>query len=152
MIVGFTITDYKGHEDDAVAFIRKKCILESPTIAENIVKAGTGINIFSNSISESDLASQPFKSVPIVLKEKKLILVSIVNFNLELTYNEKTLRLVPTEYIYIDPSEIMQFIDYIKQGLVRVIPEITEEGQVWILEDGEWNDSGVWIDSAFWRD
>jgi hypothetical protein len=24
--------------------------------------------------------------------------------------------------------------------------------RVWILEEGEWNDSGSWIDAALWKD
>ena len=28
----------------------------------------------------------------------------------------------------------------------------SEEGQVWILADGVWNDTGVWIDTAQWND
>lgn len=152
MIVGFTITDFNGHEADAVAFIQRVCILESPDIAENIVEAGVGVNIFSKVISREDLASQPFESEVIETVDGKFILVSIVNFNLELLYNSKILRLVPTEFVYILPDEVQQFEKYIHQGLVRLIPEINKGGQKWILEQGSWNDTGIWIDSDYWRD
>lgn len=152
MIVGFTITDFKGHEKEAEEYIRKVCILESPDIATNIVKAGAGVNIFSNALTTEDLLSQPFESKPIEIKDGKHLLVSIVNFNLELLYNGRPLRLLPTEFIYVDPSEVSQFEEYIKQGLIKVIPEVIEDGKSWILADGTWNDDGIWVDSDFWRD
>lgn len=153
MIVGFTITDFKGHEKEAVAYIQKVCILESPEIAQNIVDEGAGVNIFSKAIVLSELRSQPFSSTTIETQDGKYLLVSAVNFNLELLYNNNILRLVPTEYIYIEPEEVPQFEEYISQGLVKTIPEFTGvEGSDWILANGFWNDGGVWVDSDFWRD
>ena len=152
MIVGFTITDFKGHEQEAVEYIQKVCILESPDIAQNIVDAGVGVNIFSKSIVLSELQLQPFSATTIETQDGKYLLVSEVNFNLELLYNGGILRLVPTEYIYIEPNEVSQFEEYISQGLVRLIPEINLGGQKWILEEGSWDDSGIWVDSDFWRD
>lgn len=152
MIVGFTITDFKGHEADAIKYIQRVCILDSPDVAKNIVAAGPGVNIFSTVITVADLNAQPFSSVPIETEDGKYILVSIVNFNLELLYNSKILRLVPTEFVYIEPDEVVQFEEYISQGLVRTIPEVNKDGQVWILGEGDWNDAGIWVDSDFWRD
>lgn len=152
MIVGFTITDFKGHEQEAVEYIQKVCILESPDIAQNIVDAGVGVNIFSKSIVLSELQAQPFSATTIETQDGKYLLVSEVNFNLELLYNGSILRLVPTEYIYIEPDEVSQFEEYISQGLVKLIPEINLGGQKWILDEGSWNDSGIWVDSDFWRD
>lgn len=152
MIVGFTITDFKGHESDAVEFIKRVCILESPDIAQNIVNEGPGINIFSASITAGELAAQPFSSTPIETVDGKYLLVSIVNFNLELLYNGRILRLVPTEFIYIQSQEVAQFEKYIAQGLVRLIPEFPKDGSKWILAWGNWNDDGVWVDSDYWRD
>lgn len=151
MIVGFTITDYKGNESAAIDYINRMCILESPDIAKNIVDAGPGINIYSKAIVLSELQGQPFESTPIEVIDGKYLLISIVNFNLELLYNGRILRLVPTEYIYIKPEEVVQFEDYIRQGLVRLMPEISK-GDHWILEQGSWNDTGIWVDSDFWRD
>ena len=152
MIVGFTITDFKGHEQEAVEYIQKVCILESPDIAQNIVDVGPGVNIFSKAIVLSELQSQPFSATPIETQDGKYLLVSEVNFNLELLYNSSILRLVPTEYIYIEPDEVSQFEEYISQGLVKLIPEINLGGQKWILDEGSWDDSGIWVDSDFWRD
>lgn len=152
MIVGFIITDFKGHEKDAVSFIQRVCILESPDIAWNIVNLGTGINIFSSTISIDELLSQPFDSTPIEIQENEHLLVSAVDFNIELLYNNRVLRLKPTEYIHIEYGEILQFMDAINQGLVKVIPDMNMEGLNWILNEGSWNDDGVWIDSNYWRD
>lgn len=152
MIVGFTITDFKGHKQEAVDYIKRVCILESSEIAWNIVNSGTGVNIFSKAIVLSELEEQPFETTPIETQDGKFLLISAVNFNLELLYNGRTLRLVPTEYIYIGPNEISQFLEYINQGLVRLIPEINLVGQKWILNMGSWDDSGIWVDSDFWKD
>ena len=152
MIVGFTITDFKGHEKEAAEYIRRVCILESPDIAQNIVDAGPGVNIFSKSIVLSELQAQPFSTTPIETQDGKYLLVSAVNFNLELLYNSSILRLVPTEYIYIEPDEVSQFGEYVSQGLVKLIPEVNLGGQKWILDEGSWDDSGIWVDSDYWRD
>lgn len=152
MIVGFTITDFKGHEQEAVEYIQKVCILESQDIARNIVDVGPGVNIFSKAIVLSELQSQPFSATPIETQNGKYLLVSLVNFNLELLYDSGILRLVPTEYIYIEPDEVSQFEEYISQGLVKLIPEINLGGQKWIIDEGSWDDGGIWVDSDYWRD
>ena len=152
MTVGFTITDFKGHEKEAVEYIQKVCILESPDIAQNIVDAGPGVNIFPNDIDIAELQSQPFSVTTIETQDDKYLLVSAVNFNLELLYNDGVLRLVPTEYVYIEPSEVSQFEVYIKRGLVKLMPDAGLVGQKWILEDGSWDDNGIWVDSNYWRD
>lgn len=150
MIVGFTITDFKGHKQEAVEYIQKVCILESPDIAQNIVDAGPGVNVFSKAIVLSELMAQPFSATPIETQDGKYLLVSSVNFNLELLYNSSLLRLVPTEYVYIEVSEVSQFEEYISQGLVKLIPEINlGRGQKRILEEGSWGDSGIWVDSDY---
>ena len=137
MIVGFTITDFNGHEDAAVEYIKKVCILENPNIAHNIVKAGTGVNVFSKAVVLSELEAQPFSATPIEAQDGRYIIVSIVNFNLELIYNSTTLRLVPTEYIYVSREDVFQFETYIRQGLVKAIPEIFSDGPGWILGTGD---------------
>lgn len=151
MIVGFTITDLKGYKQEAIEYIQKVCILESPDIAKNIVEAGKGVNVFSLAVTYYDLSKQPFSTSPIETQDGKYVLFSIVNFTIELTYNSRILKLVPTEYIYIDFNEIPQFKRYIEQGLVKVIPDVADDCS-WILDTGAWDDKGTWSDSNFWRD
>lgn len=151
MIVGFTIDDFRGHEKEAVEYISKVCVLDDPRIAQNIVAAGAGVNVFSSAVTLSGLNAQPFKATPIETRDGKYLLVSAVNFNIELLYNDSILRLVPTEYRYIDTSEVAQFFGYVKQGIVKIIPEIAQD-QKSIFDEGIWNDDGVWVDSDCWRD
>lgn len=121
MIVGFVVTDYKGHQKDAVEYIKKVCILEDQSIAQNIVDAGPGVNIFSRVVTTEDLAKQPFSTSVIETVEGKVMLVSIVNFPLEFIYRDKVTRLKPAEYINIDPDEEFYFYDLIKLGVVKTI-------------------------------
>lgn len=149
MIVGFTITDFKGNQEAAVKYIEKVCILDSPDIARNIVNAGVGVNVYSKAIDVDDLNSQPFESSVIETIDGKYLVASIVNFNLELTINDKIIRLLPTEYVYIDYEDIYQVSLPIRQGLVKVFPDNSDE---WILSSGVWDDDSVWVDSNTWKD
>lgn len=152
MIVGFTITDFKGHEDEAIEYIKKVCILESPDIARNIVNAGVGVNIFSSAITLSELMSQPFSATPIEVQDGWYLLVSAVNFPLELSYNGSILRVAPVEYLCIRPCELQQFKEALSQGVIRALPEVGIHPKDWILDLGHWNDNGLWIDSDLWGD
>ena len=154
MIVGFTITDFNGNEDEAIKYIQRVCVLEDPKVAENIVAVGVGVNIFAQNVTLSDLKMQSFSATPIETQDGKFLVVSAVNFNLELLYNGSILRLVPTEYVYITPDEVSQFLQYAEQKLIKFYPDVVSDGEEskWILDEGLWNDSGVWVDSDFWRD
>lgn len=152
MIVGFTITDLKGYRDAAIEYIRKVCILESPEIASNIVDSGVGVNVYSSNIDRVELSRQPFSTRAIETINGKVLLISTVNFNLELLYNGRILRLYPTQYAYILVGEVPQFTRYIQQGLVTTIPLFNEENKQWLLSSGRWNDANVWVDTDFWRD
>lgn len=154
MIVGFTITDFNGHEDEAIKYIQRVCVLEDPKVAENIVAVGAGVNVFAQNVALSDLNKQSFSATPIETQDGKFLVVSAVNFNLELLYNGSILRLIPTEYVYITPDEVSQFLQYAEQKLIKFYPDVVSDGEEnkWILDEGLWNDSGVWVDSDFWRD
>lgn len=156
MIVGFTITDFNGHEKDAVKFIRKVCILEDPSIADNIVSAGVGINIYSKCLSQELLDSQPFSCRTINTIEGKFLVASAVDFPLELKYgNDLLAKLQPTEYLYVDERDIKPFVTYMKQGLVVVIPKPIGDTPIdndWILAHSIWNDEGIWVDTEIWRE
>lgn len=150
MIVGFTING--GNPKEIAAFIRKYCILESPEIADNIAKL-KGVNVFSKSLDEEALSETTFAFTPIKTKDGKVIVASAVNFNLEVEYNGRIKRITPTEYFYINSSEIGQFKKYVQQKLLAFIPnsEAMDSGK-WILENAFWNDGGVWTDFENWKD
>lgn len=151
MIVGFIITDFRGHQEEAIKFIQKVCILSSPDVAENIVKAGTGINIFSYNIEGSDINSQPFATALIEVAKNKIIVASAVNFPLEIMYNGSIVRLKPTEYITVDVSEAEKFLNVYDQDLVRFYPDYYN-GKEWILDEAVWEDANEWQDTEKWED
>ena len=152
MIVGFTIIDTKGNEEAAIQYIQKVCVLESPEIAENIVSAGSGVNVFSRNIVLSELLSQPFKTKPIEVEDGEFLIVSAVNFNVELEYDGNILRLMPTEFTSVKAEDVSHFSRYVHLGLVKVIPDYFGDTSEWVLAKGLWNDSGVWADSNEWKD
>lgn len=152
MIVGFKILDLRGNEKAAADYIRKVCILESPDIADNIVRVGAGVNVFPPKVNSVELAAQPFKSELIELLDGEVIVASAVDFRLEVLYNGHLKGLAPTEYLRIKPTEIEQFSTYIMQGLMRSFPDYYSIGSPWILGKGTWNDSGIWVDENKWRD
>lgn len=150
MIVGFTING--GNPKEIAAFIRKYCILESPEIADNIAKL-KGVNVFSKSLDEEALSEATFDFTPIKTKDGKVIVASAVNFNLEVEYNGRIKRITPTEYFYINSSEIGQFKEYVQQKLLAFIPNFgAMDSGKWILENAFWNDGGEWIDFENWKD
>lgn len=124
MIVGFKITDFKGHEAEAVAFIIRMCILSDISIAQNIVNAGVGVNVYSKIVTQEDLDTQSFTATLLETVDNKRMLVSNVDFVLELLYNNGIIRLWPTEFIYINESEVAQFRQVYEQGLVKFLPRI----------------------------
>lgn len=152
MIVGFNILDFRGHEKEAEAFIRSVCILEDPEVAHNIVSLGTGVNVFSKSVTEELLKAQPFVCSPIEVKRGEYLVTSAVNFYIEVTYSNTPLRLAPTEYIKVSKTKVAQFREYCEAGLVRVIPDVDWSGSPWILDDSTWDDDGVWVDDETWED
>ena len=49
------------------------------------------------------------------------MVVSTVNFTVEIMYNGNIKRLLPTEYMYIAPAEKNQFTYYMDLGLIKII-------------------------------
>ena len=156
MITGFTILNLNGHEKEAIQFIRKVCILDDPSIADNIVAVGNGVNVYSKCLTAELLENQPFECSPINTITGKFLVASAVDFPLELKYgNDKVVRLQPTMYLYVEENEIEPFRLYQKQGLVAIIPEPIGDAIAnsnWILAYNVWNDEGEWIDNEIWRD
>ena len=151
MIVGFVVKEFNGHEDEAVAFIQKVCVLSNPDVAKNIVSAGPGINIFTDGISQEDLDEQPFVCSAIEVSEGEYLVASAVDFIVELSVGEVK-RLAPSEYLRVPAKEVPSFMEYERQGVVRIIPEIDDATKQWILRYGVWNDSANWTDSSNWKD
>ncbi len=154
MIVGFTILDYKGRQEQAVRFIQRYCLLESPEVAKNIVALGEGVNVFTPNVDADLLSAQPFKCAPIAVEDGKLLVASAVNFNIEFIFNGNSVRLLPTQYFVIDGSDLSQVAPLVKRRLLRVYPDTGETygSSFWILSTGVWNDEGVWSDSQSWID
>lgn len=145
-VVGFIVTDYKGCEKYAVKFIQTYCILDDLRIAKNIVKVGPGLPIYTadlNVLSEEFLAQQPFECTPIITEPGTWMIISLVNFIVEIPYNGTTMRLRPCEYRNVYPSDVSQFRFFERQGLIRLIetslhaPSIQlEQGGYLLLENG----------------
>lgn len=152
MIVGFVIESFLGHEDEAVAFIQKVCILSDRSIAQNIVAAGPGVNIFSKGVTLADLRQQPFRCSPIMVEDGEVLIVSAVDFIVEIESPNGLVRLLPSQYLRVSANEAIPFFVYERQGLVKILPEIDDIAKEWILRNGIWDDSANWKDSSNWKD
>ena len=96
-----------------------------------------------------------FKAVftEINVKSPSYLVASAVDFRLEIQCADNLKVLAPTEYFITSEALARTLSKEIQQGLLRVYPRLPEEeGKVWILEEGEWNDNGVWMDEKFWED
>lgn len=152
MIVGFVIESFLGHEDEAVAFIQRVCLLSDQSIAQSIVTAGPGVNIFSKGVTLEDLQRQPFRCSPIMVEEGEALIATAVNFAVEVEGPKGPIRLLPSQYLKVSASEAIHFFTYEKQGLVKIFPEIEDATKEWILRNGIWDDSANWKDSSNWKD
>ena len=153
MIIGFSITNLNGHNQEAIEYIQKVCILESKQIAVNLVNSGKyPINVFAPYVTLAAEGSMPFDFTLIRTEPDKYIVTSVVNFMVELSFNQGSIRLLPTQYIHVTQEEIGQLLPYVRQGLIRTFPEYDENGAIWILETGYWNEEGIWIDMGDWND
>lgn len=153
MIIGFSITNLNGHQKEAIEYIQRVCILESKQIAVNLVNSGKlPINIFAPYVKLAEEGTMPFDFTLIRTQPNKYIVASVVNFMTELPFNQGSIRLLPTQYVHVSQEEIVQLLPSVKQGLIRTFPEYDENGAIWILETGYWNDEGTWIDMGDMND
>lgn len=179
MVVGFVIRDFNGYIDywrtkldrpnseepdlteeeatmlskkAAISFIKEVCVLEDTSVAENIVNAGTGINIWTSSTTEAELDSLPFTCEPIIIESGEYLIISIVDFPVSFPYRESQITLKPTEYVRATYFEAEDIYTWIKQGLLTVKPKARVSDLLWILSGGTWSDSRVWLDSESWED
>lgn len=162
MRVGYTIVRLESptQEKEFARFLREKLILEEG-YADNIAKVsanGDSVNIYTQRILKGFLEGRgdyAFKTVftEINVKSPSYLVASAVDFRLEIQYAGSLKVLAPTEYFITSETLARTLSKEIQQGLLRVYPRLPEEeGKVWILEEGEWNDNGVWMDEKFWED
>ena len=162
MRVGYTIVRLESptQEREFARFLKEKLILEEG-YADNIAKIsanGDSVNIFTPLILKGYLEGRgdyAFKTEfsAIDVKGPSYLVASAVDFRLEIQYLDDLKILMPTEYFITTESAARTLSDEIRRGLLRTYPRLpNEEGKGWILEDGEWNDSGVWMDEKYWED
>lgn len=144
MLVGFTITNFNGRQEETLDFLKEICVVSRPGLLEGIVAAGAEVNIYpTGQITEELLHSQPFSYRPIYTVAGKKLLVSCSDFMLEVPIVHETHRIKPADYFFVD--NLLPYNEWIKRGFVRVI-----DGSNWVLGSGFWNDSGYWDDTALW--
>lgn len=157
MELGFTIKGSSISENNrksVIDFLVDTYILPSRSIAENIVSTvinGSDVNIYGTNIDYLKVDSQPWEYSIITIEKGKFLLVSAVDFKLELHYKGDLLILKPTESMKVSYEDALTFDKEVKQGLVRIFPDLTEADSNWILYNGRWVDSKVWVDSQTWK-
>lgn len=137
----------------------KYCLVENKDeMLNSILTAGKGVSIFFKRVlNERDLDTLRDLAASIgeliETKEGSFLVVSAVNFTIEIPYNEGTLRLRPTEYFYATSDEARQIVVPLRQGLLCTFPTVQEDVmEQWLLERGIWNDEGLWKDNKLWSD
>ena len=157
MELGFTIKGssiIESNRRSVIDFLVDTYILPSRSIAENIVSTvinGSDVSIYGTNIDYRAVDSQPWQYSIIAIEKGKFLLVSAVDFKLELHYKGDLLILGPTESIEVSYEDALTFDKEVKQGLVRIFPDLTEADSKWILFDGTWVDSKVWVGSQTWK-
>lgn len=158
MKVGFTIIGSsisQDNRDSVIDFISSNFILPEKSVAENIVSTvmkGSDVSIYGDNIDYTKLDAQPFGYTAINVTEGKFLVVSAVDFKLELAHNGSTIILLPTENMEVSYEDALTFGEEVEQGLVRIIPSLSEANENWILFGHDWNDSDVWADEQTWKD
>ena len=157
MELGFTITGSsidKSNRRSVIDFLVDTYILPSRSIAENIVSEvinGSDVSIYGENLDYRAVDAQPWQYEIIAIENGKFLLVSAVDFKLELHLNGELLILVPTESKEITYNEAVTFEREVSQGLVRIFPSLSEADSTWILYNSAWVDSKVWVDSQTWK-
>lgn len=151
--VGLHITDPTGYEEQLEQFIKDNCIYERPDIPHNVAYNAKDINIFVNYTlpvggnADFDLSfSNDFLiqtvednswlwniGYPIGYEPPHILIVSAVNFILEFYFNNRLLRLHPTEFLRGVPSDVntTTIRSLIRQGCLRVYGLKDAEGWYW---------------------
>lgn len=157
MKLGFTIKGSSISENNhrsVIDFLIGTYILPNKSIAENIVSEvikGSDVSIYGERLDYHAVDAQPWKYEIISVEDGKFLLVSAVDFKLELHLNGELLILGPTESKEVTYDEAVTFEKEVSQGLVRIFPSLAEADSNWILYNGVWVDSKVWVDSQTWK-
>lgn len=140
MIVGFTITDYNGYEQETLEFLREVCVVNQKGVLEALVASGPGVNIFpTQRLTEEILDAQPFSYTAITTIEGFRLIISKVSFVCEVPMGDGVQRIKPAEYIYVKNSE--NYNTFISRGFLELVGQ-----SLWLLYNGIWNDCDYWDD------
>lgn len=162
MRVGYTIVSLQSvsQESEFERFLKDTLILEEG-YAGNIARVlanGDSVNIYTYRDLSSFLGGQSsyaFKVnyADILVDDNQYLIASAVDFRLEVQFQGDLLVLEPTRYFITTESLARTLWKEISQGLLKAYPSLPSiEGSNWILENGNWNDSGVWMDEKTWKD
>lgn len=157
MELGFTIKGSSINDNNRrsiIDFLVNTYILPDRSIAENIVSAvinGSDVSIYGTNLDYRAVDAQPWEYSIIAIENGKFLLVSAVDFKLELNLNGELLTLGPTESMEVSYEDALTFDKEVKQGLVRIFPDLAVADSNWILFDSTWTDSKVWVDSQTWK-
>lgn len=130
MLVGFHLYGLGDMTAEQLTeLIRSHIIIESPTYAANmanVVSAGYELNILCPNLNDEaalDIFNVPYKVIDIDETETtRRTIFNAVDFKVELTYKnaKDVVVLLPSEFITIDYSDLWEFMEYQKTGLIRV--------------------------------
>ena len=130
MLVGFHLYGLGDMTTEQLTeLIRSHAIIESPTYAANmanVVSAGYELNILCPNLNDEaalDIFNVPYKVIDIDETETtRSTIFNAVDFKVELTYKnaKDVVVLLPSEFITIDYSDLWEFMEYQKAGLIRV--------------------------------
>lgn len=153
MIVGFTITDYKGAEQAAAEYIQRVCFLESIDEAKSMIEVcrDAYLNVFPGYVDEEELRNQPFETTLIKTKSEQFIVASNISFVVELPIGGNITRLLPNSYFFISKAHKEALRLPLRQGIIKTYPDL-DYSDDFVLSGGTWNDDGVWEDSNTWKD
>lgn len=130
MLVGFHLYGLGGMTAEQLAeLIRSHIIIENPSYATNmanVLSAGYELNILCPNLNDEsalDTYNVPYKVIDIDESETTSVTIfNAVDFKVELTYKnaKDVVVLQPSEFITIDYSDLWEFKEYQKAGLIRV--------------------------------
>ena len=127
--------DTAGFEKEAVAFIMEVCFVEDISVAKSIVAVTKPINVWTRNITEDLLNAQPFETTPIFLENGSFMVVSAVDFLVEVSDAFGITRFKPTEYITGDLEYATRFRKQIEMGLLATIPTIVWDDPTHVYPD-----------------